>query len=172
MISFDQFEKDLKDQQAKIKAAGRIELKAIKEFASRSEETYCYDAALYFDGKKIGKVGNAGHGGCDDHHIIDQAGWDKMLESIDVIDDSKYTALEIFCHDSVSDYISRKEFKRQINKNAVYLKDGKLMIMGYKKGKPDQRLFDHVKKECNTSVILNTLPEDEALKIWNEHMGA
>jgi hypothetical protein len=43
----------------------KLELKNIKYFASGSQETPCYTATVYVDGKKAIYVDNDGHGGCD-----------------------------------------------------------------------------------------------------------
>ena len=58
----------------------KIELKAIQYSAFASEETSCYQANLYVDGKKIGTVSNAGHGGCDDFHG-DRAAFESLLRA-------------------------------------------------------------------------------------------
>lgn len=41
----------------------RVELKSYKEVKSMSEETVCFQAAVYVDGKKVGDVSNDGRGG-------------------------------------------------------------------------------------------------------------
>lgn len=46
----------------------KIELKNIKEVKSLSEETPCFTATVYIDGKKAGEVSNRGQGGCNDYH--------------------------------------------------------------------------------------------------------
>ena len=43
-----------------------ITLKNIKHMPSLSEETECYSADLYLDGKLVAHVSNRGHGGCDE----------------------------------------------------------------------------------------------------------
>ena len=43
----------------------KIELKNIKYAAFASEETHCYEATLYVNGKRFAHVSNDGHGGCD-----------------------------------------------------------------------------------------------------------
>ena len=43
----------------------KIELKNISHYARGSEETPCYNATVYVNGKKTIEVGNDGHGGCD-----------------------------------------------------------------------------------------------------------
>ena len=42
-----------------------LEMKAIKFSEWASEETYCYQANVYLDGKPFAMVSNDGHGGCD-----------------------------------------------------------------------------------------------------------
>ena len=44
----------------------RIELKKLKHYPQRSEETIAYDAELWVDGVRVGTSGNDGHGGVDD----------------------------------------------------------------------------------------------------------
>mgnify|MGYP003301036993 FL=1 len=43
----------------------KLELKSIKHAQWKSEETQCYDAKLYVDGKPFALVGNHGQGGAD-----------------------------------------------------------------------------------------------------------
>jgi len=49
----------------------KIELKNIKHYEGMSEETFCFEASLCVNGKKIGRVSNRGHGG---GHIYDFRG--------------------------------------------------------------------------------------------------
>jgi hypothetical protein len=42
-----------------------LQLKSIKYCDFASEETLCYQANVYWKGKRIGSVSNDGHGGCD-----------------------------------------------------------------------------------------------------------
>ena len=46
----------------------KLEMKAIKLAQWKSQETYCYEANVYLDGKPFAIVGNDGHGGCDYQH--------------------------------------------------------------------------------------------------------
>ena len=59
----------------------KLELKNIKYFASGSQETPCYTATVYVDGKKAIYVSNNGHGGCDKHDVADSFTW-KDIENI------------------------------------------------------------------------------------------
>lgn len=44
----------------------KIELKNIKIVEKLSEETICFTAKIYVDGKHVGEANNRGHGGCSD----------------------------------------------------------------------------------------------------------
>jgi hypothetical protein len=35
-----------------------------------SQETHCFEATIYVDGKRFCQVSNDGHGGCDNYHAI------------------------------------------------------------------------------------------------------
>jgi len=48
----------------------KIELKAIKHFPSMSEETECFNANVYVDGKKVAYAENRGYGGNTDIKTI------------------------------------------------------------------------------------------------------
>lgn len=47
-----------------------LELRNVKHAEFASEETACYRATLYVDGRKFCEVSNEGHGGCDDHYPV------------------------------------------------------------------------------------------------------
>lgn len=50
----------------------KIELKNIKVMNSLSEETVCFSASIYVDGKKAGQASNRGHGGNTDYRFTDR----------------------------------------------------------------------------------------------------
>lgn len=47
-----------------------LELRNVKYAEFASEETACYQATLYVDGRKFCEVSNDGHGGCDDYFPV------------------------------------------------------------------------------------------------------
>ena len=51
----------------------KIELKAIKHFEAGSEETACFTANVYVNGKMVGTAKNQGHGGMTFVHFQDRA---------------------------------------------------------------------------------------------------
>ena len=46
----------------------KIELKNVKHSKFASQETDCFEASIYIDGKKEGTVFNSGNGGCNSYH--------------------------------------------------------------------------------------------------------
>ncbi len=48
----------------KTSTTSRLSVKAVKLHEDMSQETTCFSATIYFDGKRLGKVMNEGCGGC------------------------------------------------------------------------------------------------------------
>ena len=48
-----------------------ISLKSIKVYEGMSEETHCFEANLYVDNKKLGRVSNSGRGGSSSVVVVD-----------------------------------------------------------------------------------------------------
>jgi len=49
----------------------KVSVKAVKIHDGLSEETMCFEATLYIDGKKAASASNRGQGGCNEYHFID-----------------------------------------------------------------------------------------------------
>ena len=147
----------------------KLELKNIKHTAWASEETHCYQASLYVDGKPVATVSNDGHGGADryyDHPKCVYSGrsaWcDKMQEVHEYFKSLPHThgmeqCLEFWCADQVNDWLSARELKKNLKKSYVYhFADGAGM-------------FAHKLRPASTvAVVLNDMPFADALAIWKE----
>ena len=119
----------------------KIELKNIKYMASMSEETACFQASVYVDGKKEGDVSNRGTGGADDIYpraLEDQLdAYAATLPHEDISDfyhdgqthTSPRTA-ESVIGQLLDDYLTAKENKRLCKNKTVY----RLPSHTYKKG--------------------------------------
>ena len=169
-----------------------LEMKSIKHFASGSEETYCYTAVVYLDGKPFADVSNDGHGGSDRVHPHDktpftkiQGAWREKFQEIEEYfaslpkqDVGKYDwcpegfdqKFEYWCHEQVTNFLDKKELKRRLNRCVVaQIKengDVKVVEWNKPKGKPDWLLKEAIKNEYSDITILNDLPEADALDIW------
>ena len=162
-------------------------MKAIKFSEWASEETYCYQANVYLDGKPFAMVSNDGHGGCDREYSHNKFKGDyratmkkvdEYFKSLPKRDVGKYDwapegfdeSFEGWCHEQVTNYLITKDVKKALKKNkVVYQKndDGKMGLYDWHINANS----DALKKRYPESVILNDLPIDEAVKIWRGHFG-
>jgi len=158
----------------------RIQLKNIKYAAFASEETHCYSASVYFDGKRVGTVKNDGHGGADYEYIEDRDGWDEMGKYIATLDsitetfggESAYCIimdLEIICGDLVNEWLIDRDLKRALSKKVLFTKVGKDGVFQSKTAK-NKATLDHwitqIDARDDTSQILNCLTLDDAREIY------
>ena len=56
----------------------KLELKSVKVHQAMSEETLCFSATIYVDGKQAGAVTNRGHGGCHEYRWTDKATGERL----------------------------------------------------------------------------------------------
>lgn len=92
-----------------------FKLKKVKFFDEMSEETPCFTAEIWEDGKHVADVKNDGHGGCNDIHVYSKENRAQIYD--------KYMKLEVEIME-LADEIDRV---RQLQtKNFVLKKDGKL----------------------------------------------
>jgi len=154
----------------------KLELKNIKHSAWASEETHCYQASLYVNGKPVAIVSNDGHGGADRDYahpkiephtyrfvMTEVHAYFKSLPNIpsEWCADGLPQKLEYWCAEQIDDWLSARELKKHLKKSYVYhFADGAGM-------------FAHKLRPASTvAVVLNDLPFDEALSIWKETANA
>ena len=159
-----------------------IELKGFKHSEFASEETHCYEASVYFNGKIIGVVSNHGHGASDDFDG-DYKIW-RDLEVRMKSDHPQYhmewddswndMSMEVWCGEQVNKWLSHKDFKKYMKSKVVFVDptsdDPKAIRYMTFKGvrKIDQRYVDHIKNKYPAYQVLNDMPEADALAIWQE----
>ena len=157
----------------------KLELKNIKHTAWASEETHCYQASLYVNGKPLSIVSNDGHGGCDRDYAHPKFKGDyfDMFRSVEAHfkslpndpsewnEDGMEQCLEFWCADQVNDWLSARELKRMMRTQILFQKEGEeeAGVFGTK----------YYPKETggtfwNGRRILNDMPFADALAIWKE----
>ena len=151
----------------------RIQLKGIKYAAFASEETHCYEASVYFDGKRIGTVSNDGHGGCDYEYPIDKAAWAKMNAYIATLPkEEKYgleQCLEFICGDLVNEWLIDKDLKRAMAKKVLFTKVGTAGVYETKHARNREVLkawIIQINDKSDTDQILNCLTFDDARELY------
>ena len=158
----------------------KIELKNIKHMESLSEETNCYSASLYVDGKKIGDVSNQGHGGPDMFHG-DQDAYNKAetwikankppLESSfggDPLD----MDMELYCGQLLTDWLITKDLKKALSSRVLIIKPDEKGIFEFrfkKVRKVEDKHIAAVRSSHPKAIILNDLPFEEAMLHYMKH---
>lgn len=168
----------------------RITLRNLKVAKFASEETLCFEADVYFDGKLVGRARNDGHGGSTSIHAlgpqssdlyIAAEAWAKTLPD-DVTDwddpqelGKKFAIkmdLEHIVDQLSNDMLFRKDMlaamKRDLKKKILFIKDGKLWGSAVKGVKAldaatAARLMQGVETKHPGCAILNRMPQEQAL---------
>lgn len=157
----------------------RLELKNIKCVESRSEETYCYRATLYRDGRAVAEVSNDGRGGADRVLPCGGATWDTIREieayvagfpPIEAFGMHLTQTLETWCAQQVERTLTRRTFRRLAQKTVLFLDPARPGVRSVKH--PTRTVADligYVRGKFPGATILNELPEEQALALFQQH---
>ena len=179
----------------------KIELKNIQHSKFASEETHCFTAILYIDGKPTLEVSNDGHGGADRimpvRGAVAPAHFGELLDSINdalvqtyggrwydnvgrVVDAADASpadthlpmTLELFCACTVDEWLARREFKRACKTRVLHF-DGKRLNETRWPGTKSISAghIEHVRKKFPHHQILNDMPEEEAFLVYASATG-
>lgn len=162
----------------------KIELKNIKYIEHMSEETNCFTASIYIDGKRAGDVSNRGQGASHDYHPRDL--WQKLNDHAQTLPSQTWTLnnepLQIKpCPDTIIDelmtnYLVGKDLKRAMSKRILFCRDGEIretmksldrVTLANLLADPDE-----IKRQLKTDEILNLMPFSDAITFYLNHKGA
>ena len=164
-----------------------IEMKAIKYSEFASEETHCYQAKIYLNGKAWIEVDNDGRGGADRQSPMDiHAEWGKQIKDIserlkvehdpesyryENMDGKLKTAtmkvdLEIWCGNQLTKWLRVRRLKNLMRTKLLFVKnktkpDG---LYSYKKTKLSDGTTKMLLREYPDGMVLNSEPIDEMAK--------
>jgi len=159
----------------------KIELRNVKYFASGSEETACFTASIYVDGKKAGTAQNHGTGGPTmvnpftlEKQINDYAAT-LPLAKLDLgggdgkTVEYKQTA-EHLIDDLLTQFLIEKDLRSALSKRVIYTKKDTKGIF-QSKALTAKVLAAHLAhpllcEKWNIDVLLNALPFGEALVLF------
>ena len=174
----------------------KIELKKIQYSKFASQETACFQADLYVDGKPFAIVSNAGHGGCDEHNRhpknpMDYKEFHKELLRIEkwynenVKIESEYSetgyidgSLDMAVGELLDEHLIEKEVRSLLRRNLiVFTNDGQkgYYKYGIKKYKIDvfpgklEAMRKKFKEWYGDFTILNDFGIDEACEYYKAH---
>jgi hypothetical protein len=155
----------------------KLELKNIKHTEWASQETNCYQASLYVDGKAVAVVSNDGHGGPDMEYphskfkgdyrakMSEVYAYFKTLPNIPspLFEDGYSQDLDGWCFGQVISWLSARELKGKMRNSILFQKEGDAGIFGTK--------YYPTETDggwSNGRRILNDMPFADALVIWSE----
>lgn len=159
----------------------KIELRNIQYAAFASEETYCYTASVYVDGKKRGTANNDGHGGMtlvsppELRAELDAYGATLPQESLGIIngEEAFFTQdAESLCDAEVTKWLHRKDFQRVIKSRLVYIhEDGNLYTTKTMSAARLAAVLESLRNKRITPPkgaveILNLMDNDRAFNIY------
>jgi hypothetical protein len=159
----------------------KIELRNIKYAAFASEETTCFEATVYVDGKKVGTACNAGHGGCNDYNM-DKGTYERIAAYATTLPDRQFPAslgggaykmdVDAIIDDLVGDFLTRRDLQRNLGKRIMFTKPNTTGIF-QTKALPKARLAEFLSKPraellavLKADRVLNLEPFDVALDIY------
>ena len=168
-----------------------LEVKNISHYERGSEETPCYNATVYINGKKAIEISNDGHGGMDRQdsypEVLDFHPTKRIVtlanewcvkkfgqESFKYMSGGEEETctydidLEHYCHKVLYDWLDTKSLKKDMKAKYLFVEKGQLMA--YKRIANDtETSFKHFfEKNHPNQKCLNFLPFDDALKLYKE----
>jgi hypothetical protein len=152
----------------------KITLKNFKHANFASEETYCFEATVYIDGKKAGFANNSGHGGSTDVSL------DAPFRHLDTPENDLEGKVDAECHKLVCEKQDKSILngvKRDLAKNILFLrkgdKAGGVRIYRNAVGTPAEAgIYAKLKADPTVEVIFNHLPLEEAAKKMHPVYGS
>ena len=164
-----------------------LEMKGIKHFEANSEETYCFNANVYLNGKKVIEVSNDGHGGANREYPSELFGYDGLrdiqercreempkwnMEEFNPEDKTEHdTTFEHWCSHQVGDWLEEKHYKKELSKKVFIVeKNEPNEIYEIKfRNKPKKIERNHIVSARGLypeALILNEIPLNEAIAIF------
>lgn len=139
----------------------RIKLKNVKYSARFSEETYAFQADIFFDNKKIGFASNRGTGGSTDCNLWDgeaktKEAFKKMEEYCNSLGIEGYgNKLEWVVDDLFQNWLTNQAIKRDEKKGILYGDTTKYTIQTFISNGKRISMADLIKKEEGIKLLKN-----------------
>ena len=134
-----------------------------------SEETQCFAAEVFIDGKKAGTVENRGRGGCHmyyPHTLRDTLAAHGATLAPKVMEHGTFDYdADLVIDDLLFDHLIRTELKKKLAKQVLFqTKDGKLMASPKYDAATLVKAIQHFTAKGET--VLNSMDFDAALAIY------
>lgn len=139
------------------------------DFSERmSEETNCFCATVYVDGKKAFEVSNRGHGACNEYHVIDKDLYDRAEAfAKETQKEFDFEQLDMLIDDLLNAHLAVKEVKKLMKRKILFVNDKQqLMSMGVQ---PTEKNLKQFRDKWPQHILLNALPLDAAVQLYKKH---
>ena len=152
----------------------KIEIKNIKHYESMSEETNCFQATIYIDGKKAGTASNRGYG--DPINIVPYELHKSINDYAKSLPSINYKGLviepdaETIIGDLLTDWLIAKDLKKTMSSRILFAKGSEIrQSKKLEKNRLAQLLASaDALAPLQADKVLNNLPFNEALTIYKE----
>lgn len=159
-----------------------ITLKNVRVYEGMSEETICFSATVYADGKKLTCVRNDGHGGCnryDDWNAIKEV--DAYAKSLPPViyefgDDGQTVVprdVDDLVDNALRDYLLCKEIKKATKTRLIVLMPDGTLMQGRKVSPveiahvtADEKQLSAIVSRWGGVACFNTMPLQDQVKAW------
>lgn len=167
---------------------GCLELRNLRVNRRLSEETPCYSADLYVDGRLTARVGNRGHGGSDEwydvHRPNDHEAYRLLNERVGreypPLDMSAYgmeplrADIVLVCHRLVEESMLREDMAKLMRRAVAFFKDGlppegtkaALYSTKLRPGDTEESLKQYLLRQYPCAYFLNGLPPADQLQAY------
>ena len=148
-----------------------ITVKNVKHYPSMSQETLCFEATIYIDGKSAGRVSNRGYGGCNsyDNHTTEATlnAYAKTLPQFESVVTDPTTNLpmmleqdaDMLISNLVNRWLSARDLKKALQNKIVYVSDhNRLMAL--------TPLSHANMARMRGKQVLNIMPFEAALDLY------
>lgn len=166
----------------------KLELRNIKHTEFASEETNCFEAALWVDDEPLAVLSNDGRGGADMVHkhpkakVANRQEFDQRIAAVNahlIRSNPDYEAfghkmdydLELWTGDQITAWLTEKDLKKGLKSRVLFVapdKDGIREVRFKGVRQITEQHITHVEKKYPTARILNRLPFAEALALYRK----
>ena len=158
-----------------------VELRNIKHAAFASDETECFQASVWIDGKRAGEVSNEGHGGPNSYWPLDlETRLNTYAATLPPITYGHLTVpmnADLFTSELLCDVLDARQYDRLTKAYVLFVREGKL----YQSNKLDKARLTRLctrpaaaaalRAHWKADVVLNSLPRNEALVLFRKYAG-
>ena len=166
-----------------------ITLKNVKFSEWASEETHCFQATIYINGKRAMKVSNDGQGGPNQYYHTSGQSPEEFKRRFEraiilgenYIKDSREEGWEEWIHklagtselldwlvsDLLNEYLTLKEMRTKMRTKTIYYDKRLKKVFQYNQ-KPTPEALAVYRKEQVHALFFNNIPEAEAFYYWRK----